>query len=92
MQLNLTHVQRQAIVALRTALPDTRLVLIGATALNAHVDLDRVTRDIDLALVAHPATSTTCSRHWGGHAIHGCGRAGCTRVMSWPTSCRPRRS
>jgi predicted nucleotidyltransferase len=54
MQLNLTQVQRQAVVALRTALPKTRLVLIGATALNAHVDLARVTRDIDLALVAHP--------------------------------------
>lgn len=55
MQLKLRPAQREAIVALRTALPDTHLVLIGATALNAHVDLDRPTYDVDLALVAHPA-------------------------------------
>jgi len=51
MTLPLTNAQVRALAGLRTALPETRFVLIGAAALGHYVPLPRATADIDLAIV-----------------------------------------
>ena len=48
--------QRQTLLALRKALPDTRTVLVGAAALACQMDMAwRKTNDLDLTVVADEA-------------------------------------
>ena len=48
----ITSEQVTALAELRRRYPDLRMVLVGAAALQSHVELRRVTRDVDLAVVA----------------------------------------
>jgi predicted nucleotidyltransferase len=50
--LAITSEQVTALAELRRRYPDLQMVLVGAAALQFHVELRRVTRDIDLAVVA----------------------------------------
>jgi len=52
MTLTLRRDQIEALVQLRSANPDLRIVMIGATALLHHLAIGRTTADIDLVLVA----------------------------------------
>ena len=51
----ITPEQAAALAELRCLHPELRMVLVGAAALQHHVELRRVTRNVDLAVVAGPA-------------------------------------
>ncbi len=54
MNLPLDPNQQQALADLQDAYPDLQFVLIGAAALKCHLEIARVTHDIDLALFVEP--------------------------------------
>lgn len=54
--VDLSEDQRRALDELHAAIPDTRVLLIGATALAQHIPLDyRTSEDLDLAIDISPA-------------------------------------
>jgi len=54
--LAMTPEQATALAELRRLRPELRMVLVGAAALQHHVELRRATRDVDLAVVAEQAS------------------------------------